>query len=263
MNLIQTIILGVIQGITEWLPISSTGHLRVIEHLLGLQLPIAFDGLLHIGTIVVTIVFFKKYIKEILTALWRREFKTENGKIIPLIIVATVPTVVIGLLLGDMIAATFSELLPIAGAFAVCGIVLYASKLGRETSNSPSYIEALAIGTAQGIAIIPGLSRSGLTISAALLLGLKREKAFPFSFVLSIPAILGAVGLTLYSEGGDLVASGVEFAEILVGVAVSMAVGYFVLKLLRRILVVKKFHFFALYCWLFAMILVALSLSGF
>ena len=262
MNILQAIILGLIQGITEWLPISSTGHLRVIENLLGLQLPIVFDGLLHIGTIFVTIVFFRKYIRDILSALWKRDFKTETGKIIPLIIIGTVPTVVIGLVFGDMIEAAFKELLPIAGAFAVCGIMLYASKMGKESHSGPSVIEALLIGTAQGIAIIPGLSRSGLTISVALLFGLRREKAFSYSFVLSIPAILGAVGLKLFTESYALVPSGVEFVEILGAVAVSMVVGYFALKLLQRILVVKKFHLFAFYCWLMASILVGLSLSG-
>ena len=263
MNLLQAIILGLIQGITEWLPISSTGHLRVIENLMGLQIPIVFDGLLHIGTIFVTLVFFRKYIREILSALWKRDFKTETGKIIPLIIIGTVPTVVIGLIFGDMIEAAFNGLLPIAGAFALCGIVLYASKMGRESHSSPSVIEALLIGTAQGIAIIPGLSRSGLTISAALLFGLRREKAFPYSFVLSIPAILGAIGLTLFSEFDALVPSGVEFIEILVAVAVSMVAGFFALKLLQRVLIAKKFHLFAFYCWFIAAVLVGLSLSGF
>ena len=263
MNLLQAIILGLIQGITEWLPISSTGHLRVIENLMGLQLPIAFDGLLHIGTILVTIVFFNKYIREILSALWRKDFKTETGRTIPLIVIGTVPTVVIGLVFGDMIEAAFGGLLPIAGAFAVCGIVLYASKMGKESHSSPSVIEALLIGTAQGIAIIPGLSRSGLTISAALLFGLKREKAFSFSFVLSIPAILGAVGLKLFTESDALVPSGVEAVEILVAVVISMVVGYFALKLLQKTLVVRKFHLFAFYCWFIATVLVGLSLSGF
>jgi undecaprenyl-diphosphatase len=140
--------------------------------------------------------------------------------------------------------------------------VLYASKMGKESHSSPSVIEALLIGTAQGIAIIPGLSRSGLTISVALLLGLRREKAFSYSFVLSIPAILGAVGLKLFTESDALVPSGVEFVEIFAAVAVSMVVGYFALKFLQRILVVKKFHLFAFYCWLMATILVGLSLSG-
>ena len=263
MDLIQTIILGLIQGLTEWLPISSTGHLRLTEHFLDLKVPILFDVLLHAGTLMVTLLFFHKDIKNILVALGKRDFKTENGKLIPLIIVGTIPTALIGLIFGNAIEALFSNLLPIAGAFVICGVVLYSSKIGNEKKESIGYLEALVIGTAQGIAIIPGISRSGLTIAVALLLGTKREKAFKFSFLLSVPAITGALGLTLYEQHAALVLAGVGWTEILVGVAVSMVVGYFALNLLRKIIAHKKFYFFAFYCWLLSIVLIALSLSGF
>lgn len=263
MDLIQTIILGLIQGVTEWLPISSTGHLRLTEHFLDLKVPILFDVLLHAGTLIVTLLFFHKDIKNILVALGKRDFKTENGKLIPLIIVGTIPTALIGLIFGNAIEALFSNLLPIAGAFVICGVVLYSSKIGNEKKESIGYLEALVIGTAQGIAIIPGISRSGLTIAVALLLGTKREKAFKFSFLLSVPAIIGALGLTLYEQHAALVLAGVGWTEILVGVAVSMVVGYFALNLLRKIIAHKKFYFFAFYCWLLSIVLIALSLSGF
>jgi undecaprenyl-diphosphatase len=263
MDLIQTITLGLIQGVTEWLPISSTGHLRLTEHFLDLKVPILFDGLLHAGTLIVTLLFFHKDIKNILVALGKRDFKTENGKLIPLIIVGTIPTALIGLIFGNAIEALFSNLLPIAGAFVICGVVLYSSKIGNEKKESIGYLEALVIGTAQGIAIIPGISRSGLTIAVALLLGTKREKAFKFSFLLSVPAIIGALGLTLYEQHAALVLAGVGWTEILVGVAVSMVVGYFALNLLRKIIAHKKFYFFAFYCWLLSIVLIALSLSGF
>lgn len=263
MDLLQAIILGIIQGLTEWLPISSTGHLRIAEYLMGMEIPIVFDGLLHIGTIVVTLVFFRNEIKNILVSTWKRDFGTETGRLIPLIVVGTVPTLVIGLIFGDVIEAAFRGYLPIAGAFAICGIVLYASRFGNELSSVPSFLDALVIGAAQGLAIIPGLSRSGLTIASGLLLGLKREKAFSFSFLLSVPAILGAVGLTFYNDYDELVGSGIGSIEILVGVAFSMIVGYFALKLLRRVLQLKKFYAFAFYCWLIAIVLVGLGLSGF
>jgi undecaprenyl-diphosphatase len=261
MDLIQTIILGLIQGWTEWLPISSTGHLRLAEHFFGLGTPILFDGLLHVGTLIVTLVFFRKDIKNILVALGKRDFKTENGKLIPLIIVGTVPTALIGVIFGNVIEAFFSNLLLIAGAFIFCGVALYSSKIGNEREESISYLEALAIGTAQGIAITPGISRSGLTIAVALLLGVKREKAFKFSFLLSVPAIIGALGLTLYEQHDALVLAGVGLTEILAGVAVSMVVGYFALTLLRKIIAHKKFYLFAFYCWLLGIVLMALSLS--
>jgi undecaprenyl-diphosphatase len=261
MDLTQTIILGLIQGWTEWLPVSSTGHLRVAERLFGLGTPILFDGLLHVGTLIVTLIFFRNDIRNILVALGKRDFKTENGKLIPLIIVGTVPTALIGVIFGNAIDALFNNLLPIAGAFIICGIALYSSKTGNERKESISYLEALAIGTAQGIAITPGISRSGLTIAVALLLGVKREKALKFSFLLSVPAIIGALGLTLYEQYDALVLAGVGWTEIVAGVAVSMIVGYFALTLLKKIVANKKFYLFAFYCWLFSVVLIALSLS--
>jgi undecaprenyl-diphosphatase len=260
MDLIQTIILGLIQGVTEWLPISSTGHLRLTEHFWNLKVPILFDVLLHAGTLIVTLFFFRKDIKNILVALAKRDFKTENGKLIPLIIVGTVPTAVIGVFFGRVIEAFFSSLLPIAGAFAICGIALFSSKIGNESKTSIGYLEALIIGIAQGIAIIPGLSRSGLTIAVALLLGIKREKAFKFSFLLSVPAIIGALGLTFYTQHDALALAGVEWTGILIGVAVSAVIGYFALRLLRRIVADKKFFFFAFYCWLLSIVLTVLNL---
>ena len=260
MDLIQTIILGLIQGVTEWLPISSTGHLRLTEHFWNLKVPILFDVLLHAGTLIVTLFFFRKDIKNILVALAKRDFKTENGKLIPLITVGTVPTALIGVFFGNAIEAVFRDLLPLAGAFAVCGVALYGSKIGNESKTSIGYLEALTIGIAQGIAIIPGLSRSGLTIAVALLLGIKREKAFKFSFLLSVPAIIGALGLTFYTQHDALTLAGVEWTEILIGIAVSAVIGYFALRLLRRIVADKKFFFFAFYCWLLSIVLTVLSL---
>ena len=260
MDLLQTIALGLIQGVTEWLPISSTGHLKLTQHFWNLNVPVAFDGLLHAGTLIVTLLFFRNDIKNILVALAKRDFKTENGKFIPLIIVGTMPTVLIGLFFGDTIDVYFSNLLQIAGALAVCGVVLYCSKLGKENSDNISYLDALLIGTAQGIAITPGLSRSGLTIAVALLLGIKREKSFNFSFLLSVPAVIGALGLTLYTQHDALTSAGLEWAEIFAGIAVSMVVGYFALKLLRKIVADKKFYFFAVYCWLLAIAIAVLSL---
>jgi undecaprenyl-diphosphatase len=260
MDLIQTIILGLIQGLTEWLPISSTGHLRLTEQFLNLKIPILFDVLLHGGTLIVTLLFFHKDVKNILVALGKRDFKTENGKLIPLIIVGTVPTALIGAFFGNAIEALFSNLLPIAGALVICGVALYSSKIGAEKTEGIGYLEALAIGAAQGIAIIPGLSRSGLTIAVALLLGIKRDKAFKFSFLLSVPAIIGALGLTLYEQHDALAFAGVGWSEILVGVAVSAVVGYFALSLLRKIVADKKFYFFAFYCWLLSIVLIVLSL---
>jgi undecaprenyl-diphosphatase len=263
MDPVQAIILGFIQGVTEWLPISSTGHLRIAERLLGLTLPLLFDVTLHVGTLIIVLLFFRKDIKLILAALVKGDFKSENGKLIPLIIVGTVPTALIGVVFSSTVETYFTNFVPIAGAFISCGIVLYASKTGTERKENITYIAALAIGTAQGVALIPGLSRSGLTIATALMLGVRREKAFKFSFLLSVPAVIGALGLTLYQQHAMLTLEGVGLTEILVGIAVSLAVSYFALKLLWKALAGKKFYLFAFYCWILGAVLLALSLSGF
>ena len=263
MDPLQAVILGFIQGVTEWLPISSTGHLRITELLLGLSLPLLFDITLHVGTLVVILFFFRKDVKNIFAALAKGDFKSENGKLIPLIIVGTVPTAIIGVAFSNTIEAVFSSYLPIAGAFLTCGIVLYISKTGQDQKENITYLAALAIGAGQGIALIPGISRSGVTIATALLLGLRREKAFKFSFLLSVPAVIGALGLTLYEQHDILTLVGVGWTEILVGIAVSIVVSYFALKLLWKTLAGKKFYLFAFYCWLTAAILLALSFANF
>ena len=262
MDPMQAIILGFIQGVTEWLPISSTGHLRIIEHSLGLSLPLLFDVILHVGTLAVVLFYFRKDVKQILAALIIRDFKSENGKIIPLIIVGTVPTALIGIVFGNTIETHFNSFLPIAGAFITCGVVLLLSKNGQEQKVNITYIAALAMGTAQGIALIPGISRSGLTIATALLIGVRREKAFKFSFLLSVPAVIGALGLTLYEQHEVLTLAGVGWTEIIVGIVVSLIVSYFALKLLWKVLVNKKFYLFAFYCWFIGALLIAISLSN-
>ena len=262
---IEAVILGFIQGVTEWLPISSSGHLRITEQLLGLTLPLLFDVTLHVGTLAVILFFFRKDIKTILRAFAKGDFKSENGELIPLIITGTIPTALIGISFSftGTIETVFNSFLPIACAFLTCGVMLYLSKTGRELADNITYLAALVIGTAQGIALIPGLSRSGLTIATALLLGVRREKAFTFSFLLSVPAVLGALGLTLYEQYETLTLVGFGWTEMIIGIVVSIIVSYFALKLLWKALAGKKFYLFAFYCWLMGALLIALSIINF
>ena len=264
-HLLETIILGLIQGLTEWLPISSTGHLRITERYLfpSTPIPILFDVTLHIGTLIITLLFFRKDVKKILLALSRLDFKTDEGRLIPLIVIGTIPPVLIGLAFSDLIESTFQTAVPIAVALILCGILLFSSRFAEEKNDRVTYSVALLIGIAQGIAIIPGISRSGATIATALLVGVKKEKAFRFSFLLSIPAIIGALGLTVYKEHEALLNMGFSIVELLLGVLAAMVVSYFALKWLRRIIISKKFYLFAFYCWLFGTILLALGLRVF
>ena len=263
MDLIQTITLGFIQGLTEWLPVSSTGHLRITERLMGLQVPLLFDVSLHVATLLVILLFFRADVKNVLVALGKRDFKSENGKLIPLIVVGTVPTALLGVVFGDTLDRNFNSLMALGAGFIVSGVVLFGSRFSHERKDDITYVDALLIGIAQGTALIPSISRSGTTIALALLLGIKREKAFKFSFLLSIPAVMGALGLTLYQQSAALAFAGVGLAEIIVGFVVTVVVSFPALLLLWRILASKKFYVFAFYCWLLGITFVILSFGGF
>ncbi len=216
-----------------------------------------FDVILHIGTLAVITAFFRSDIQKILSALKRLDFKSDYGRLIPLIIVGAIPTVIIGLVFHLFLENIFQEVPVIAAAFIVCGVVLLLARIGREKVDEIGFSQAFLIGVAQGVAVVPGLSRSGLTITVALLLGIRREKAFKFSFLLSIPAIIGALALTLYEQFYALAASSFGFAETVVGAVVAMVVGYFALKLLWKTVARGKFHLFAFYCWAIGISLIA------
>ncbi len=248
-QLLQTLILGLIQGISEWLPISSTAHLKLAGEFLGLTVTPFLNIILHMGTLTVLLFFFRREIKSILVALVHRDFKSEDGMLIPRIVVATIPTAIIALTYGTYLQDSFGTIPIIAATFLVGGTFVYSTKFAKETQETFPYKVALLMGMAQGFAIFPGLSRSGITISAALLLGLKRPKAFKFSFLLSIPAIVGDFVVEAYSEWGMLSASGLAVFNVLAGVAAAAIVGYFALKLLSRLVRGRKFYYFAFYTW--------------
>jgi undecaprenyl-diphosphatase len=266
-QLLTTIILGLIQGLAEWLPISSTAHLRIAEHFLGFQATPLFNVFLHIGTLAVVIFYFRHDIKAILTALVHRDFHSEYGRFIPLIVVASIPTGIIGLLYDKFLADTYQTILIIGITFLVGAALLFFSKFGKENKDSVSYRRALVMGAAQGAASFPGLSRSGSTISSGLLLGVKREMVFKFSFLLSIPAIIGDLGVEAYLERGSLVSQGVGVSvsslNLLVAVVLAMVAGYLAIVLVKKLVLSKKFHYFALYTFVLGIALITLALLGF
>ena len=262
-QLVQAMILGLIQGLAEWLPISSTAHLRVVEHFLGFVATPLFNVTLHIGTLVVVVFYFRKEVGNILLALVHLDFKSENGRLIPLIVVATIPTAIVGLLYVQFLEDTLQTMLAMEIALLAGATMVYISKNGRENTDVITYKTALTVGAAQGFAVFPGLSRSGVTVSTALLLGLKREEAFRFSFLLSIPAILGDLIVEAYKQRGQLAVQSIGSVELLAGVVVAMIAGYLAIELVSRIVASKRFHCFAFYTWLLGIALIALTLSGF
>jgi len=245
-SFIEAVIFGVIQGLTEWLPVSSSGHLAIAKGFFSWRPPMIFFVLLHVGTLVVIVAFFRRDIVEVLKALVRRNLRSEEGKLGVCVIVGSVPTAVIGYIFQDLFESFFDNLLVVGAALLATGFLLFFSEQ-REGDKALGFLDSLLVGIAQGIAIIPGISRSGATISIGLLRRVGKETAFRFSFLLSIPAVLGATiaksgDLNLLIGHGDAIA-------VVVGVVTSMVVGYLSLKVLRKVVMKKRFHWFALYCW--------------
>jgi len=261
MNLIEVLILAIVQGITEWLPISSSGHLVIVQQLMGLNVPVFFDVTLHVGTLISVVVFLRREITNILKAVAQLGFKTEEGKLATLIVIGSIPTAIIGFLFQNLFESFFSNLLAVGVAFMVTGCILYATKLTHNGNKSINYFDALFIGTAQGIALIPGVSRSGITISTGLLRRIKKEKAFQYSFLLYIPAVIGAAIETSVTEWNNLVAGEADIFAMIFGFVVTAIVGYVFLILLFKVVVKEKFHVFAYYCWAIGLIIIFTRIS--
>jgi len=251
LTLIDILILAVVQGITEWLPISSSGHLVIIERYLGLTLPLIFNVMLHVGTLFAVLAVFWRDIIKIVKALVKLDFKTDEGKLALLIAVGSVPTALIGFFFHDILESFFYNLLVVGIALLITGFVLFVSER-RKNNRKLNYLDSLLIGVAQGVAIIPGISRSGVTIAAGLLRKVKKETAFKYSFLLSVPAVIGATIM----ESRDLVIGNVDAAALFLGAIISMVVGYVSLRFLQKIVMEEKFHLFAYYCWIVGLIVV-------
>ena len=254
MDLLQAIILSVVQGLTEWLPISSSGHLVIAQRLMGLSVPVAFDVFLHLGTLVAVVVFFWRDIVNILKSLLTLNTKDANFKLLVYIIIGTVPTAVIGLLFLQFFESLFSSGRAVGVGFLITGALLLSSKL-RKGEKNLGWLSSLIMGIFQGIAIAPGISRSGSTISAGLFSGVNKDEVFRYSFLLSIPAILGATVL----EYRGLALSDLGLYTV-VGAAIAAVSGYVAIRIVSRVLLSERFYLFAVYCFL-AGLLVLLFLA--
>lgn len=254
MNILQAIILGAVQGVTEWLPISSSGHLALFQMLFGLEVPISFDILLHFSTLLVLFTIYWKDLIGIILSWLKWETKSSSFKLGYLLIIGTIPTGIVGLLFKDLFESFFSSVLAIGIAYLFTALILFLSKFAKEDTklSTPS---ALLVGLAQGIAIIPGVSRSGSTISIGLLLGIDRKKIAKFSFLLALPAILGATIL----EGGNIIRSNIGLVPLIFGMVSAYVVGLISLKWLLRIIERKGFYLFGWYCLILGIVLISLN----
>ena len=273
MSLLSSVLLGLIQGIAEFLPISSSGHLAIAEHLLNMSgasnIPEFFDVLLHLGTLIAVFAAYWEDIRDMVLELIDGVRDLARGstpnpvrparRMILLIIVGTLPLFAV-LPVKDLVSGLGDNMYFVAGALLVTGGLLFASdrvRRGRKTERSATLADVLLVGVAQAVATCPGISRSGTTITAGCFLGFERKFAVRFSFLLSIPAVLGANILSLKDAMET-----VQWSEVpvyLVGVAVAAVTGYFCIRLLRMIANNGKFGWFAYYCWAAGLVTLALT----
>lgn len=263
-TLIQAIFLGVVQGLTEFFPVSSSGHLVFFQSLFGIkEPPIFFDVMLHVGTLLAVVVYLRREILQIIqgvgAALQGKNEGRDGLRMFLWMVVASVPTGLMGIILKDWFESVFSQPRFVGFMLLVTGLILWLTRwVKREGKDirKMRWLDALLIGIAQGVAIIPGISRSGSTISAGLFLGLDRVLAGKFSFLLSIPAILGAALLESRKIG-----SAGDVGTILMGTGVACVVGYFSLKILMKIITIGKVSHFSYYCWAMGLVMLLLATS--
>jgi len=248
MGILEGIFLGAVQGFTEFLPVSSSGHLVIFKHFLGIrEAGITFEVMVHFGTLVSVLCVFGN---DILRILQNFTGKKQERHFLLMLILGIIPTGLMGVLLKDYFAGIYESPATAGFMLLVTGCLLYTLaylRPGRKNEATMTAIDALLISVAQGIAIIPGISRSGATITSALWLGLDRETAVRFSFLVSIPVILGATLL----EAKDMAVSGFSglTASVLPGMLAAFLSGILAIRLFVKVLRKGKFHYFAYYCW--------------
>ena len=252
MTIFQIVLLGMIQGLTEFFPVSSSGHLVLFQNIFGMKEPQIFvDVMLHVGTLLSLVFFLRKELFSLAKGFWlflkspKMYYADPRIKLLFAIFVATIPTVVIGYFGSDFFESLFGSLRRVGTALIITGIYLFLTRFAKERKRN-FFSHPFIIGILQGAAIVPGFSRSGLTIGGGIFLGWKREEAAKFSFLLSIPAIFGAA---VY-QFSKIDAASQSWPVILSGVAVSALFGYLALALLVSVINRGKFYVFSYYCFL-------------
>jgi undecaprenyl-diphosphatase len=268
-DILQAIVLGIVQGLTEWLPISSSGHLALVQLAMDLEIPIFYDVILHIGTLAGVFAIYRRDIAGILRSTVasgegsskRKSIEEEGGeevakypqgrRMLWLIILGTIPTGIIGLAFRSFFESSFYYPVSIAVGFIITGALVLVTGLLKPGQKKLSSADVILIGIGQGISIFSSISRSGATLSAGLFRGVEREQLVRYSFLLSIPAILGAAAIDVVAmdeqQKAQLASIGVE--SYMAGMIVSAAVGYASIRILIKLVIKGKFYLFAFYCF--------------
>ncbi len=250
MDWIQAFILGIVQGLTEFLPISSSGHLVLAQYFLGIEMPgVLLEVILHMGTLVAILIYFYDEIGQLFQSAIKDQ--EHSRRYIMHLVIATIPAVCIGLLFQDIIETSFTPSI-VKWMLLVTGLVVGSTYFFQ---NRPMRelvpITALCIGFAQAFAFVPGISRSGVTISIALMIGVQHEKAAKFAFFMAIPVLLGAGFLQLFTIDCQ---ANISFMPLFIGFISSAVTGYLVISWLLAVISRGKFYLFSLYCFMVSLL---------
>jgi len=265
MDIIQAIIIGIAQGLTEFLPVSSSAHLVFMHEVTGIAPSLAFDTMLHIGTLLAVVIYFWNDLVQMFKSFFSSMLDIPHGqfrkglhedqfkKLAWFVIIGTIPAGLAGVLFKDFFESLFSNIFAVGFFLIITGFLLWGSEMAsRRISAKKSLKEmnvknTLIIGTAQAASIAPGISRSGATISAGLFLGLERELAARFSFLLSIPAILGAALVQTKDISSVL---DISTMAVIAGFLAAAISGYIAIKVLLKLIKERNLLIFAYYCWI-------------
>jgi undecaprenyl-diphosphatase len=255
MSWFEALILGIIQGLTEFLPVSSSGHLEIGSVLLGLAASnnLLFAITVHLATAMATIVAFRKDILQLIIGLFQKD--AETWKFVIAIVISMVPVGIIGVLWKDAIEAFFvGNMLLVGAMLMITAILLAFSHFASSGTMKVNFIRAFFIGLAQAIAVLPGISRSGATISTALLLGVDRARAARFSFLMVIVPILGAAVLKVKDISAALESMAIDGLSLFIGFIAAFVSGYFACKWMVRLVTQGRLVYFAIYCGIVGLI---------
>ena len=263
MDYFEAFLLGVVQGLTEFLPISSSGHIEISKVILGSSFDknegLLFTIILHFATALSTMFIFRKDIINIFKGLLTKKWN-ESKKFSLSILISMIPAVFIGLLYEDFINSLFNgSLILVAAMLYITGLLLFLSDFLKLKKKEITYKNSFIIGLAQAIAILPGISRSGATIATSVIMGIDREKAARFSFIMVIPLIFGSMFKSMIDYDFNL--ESFNILSLLIGFISAFITGLFACKWMIRLVKSSKLYYFSIYCWIVGSIIVAYSLN--
>ena len=255
MDFLGMLVLSIIQGITEWLPVSSSAHLALAQYYFVGEVPVIYDMGMHVGTMLAVLLYFRERIWGMLKSLLKFDTKSKEFRLILLIILASIPTAIIGFSFKGFFISMYTEPFLVGIALVITSLFLFSVFLSKGKEEKPNEKNAIAMGIAQGLAVAPGISRSGSTITAGLHMGMEWKEAASFSFLLAIPAIFGATFfLLLETELGAI-----DPELMLVGIIGAFLSGYASIHILLNFISRKTFPLFGVYCLLLGLAVIAIS----